>query len=458
MAIDLAILGSGPGGYVAAIRAAQLGMQVTVVERAELGGICTNWGCIPSKALLRSAEVLELVRHAADLGLVIPEARADFTKVIARSRAIAARQARGVEYLFKKNKIQVVRGSGTLGRSGGKVELRIDGKAVAAPSIIIATGARPRPLPGIEHDGKQVLSYREAMALAEQPKRMVIIGAGAIGVEFAYFYNALGTKVTLIEMMQQLLPLEDEEIGKQLAKLLLEQGIELHLGAKVKQLDKGPPVKVTLEGGKAATVEGDVCLLAAGVRGNVEGLGLEECGVQVERGFIQVDRVSYRSSVANVYAIGDVIGPPMLAHKASAEGVACVEALAGKRAHAVDYAAIPSCTYCRPEVASVGMTERQAKEAGLSFKVGRFPFRASGKGVAASEMDGLVKVLVGEHGQLLGAHVLGGTGTDMIAALTLAMTSELTDEEIASTVHAHPTFSEAIKEAVADAHGEAIDI
>jgi dihydrolipoamide dehydrogenase len=462
MAFDLAILGSGPGGYVAAIRAAQLGLKTAVVERAELGGICANWGCIPTKALLRSAELIELVKHAGELGLKIEgSVRPDFDKTIARSRQVADRQAKGVEYLFKKNKIETLRGTGKLVKQAGKVVLTVDGKPVDAPRIIVATGARPKPLPGIEHDGAAIISYREAMSLKKQPASIAIIGAGAIGIEFAYFYAMVGTKVTVIEALPSILPVEDEEVSTALKRSLEKQGIEILTGAKVAGVEKSAPVKVSVTDaqGKARVIEADVCLLAAGVRGNVEGLGLEECGVKTERGFIPVDLKTYRTNVENVYAIGDVIGPPMLAHKASAEGIACVEGIAKHAVHAVDYRAIPGCTYCRPEVASVGLTEKKAREQGLKFKVGRFPFKASGKAMAAAETEGFVKVLIGEpHGELLGAHVLGGASTDMVSTLTLAMTTELTSDEILSTVFAHPTFSEAIKEAVADAHGEAIDV
>jgi len=457
MAYDLAVLGSGPGGYVAAIRAAQLKLKVVVVERAELGGICANWGCIPTKALLRTAELVETLAHAVELGLKIEgSVKPDFDKTIARSRQIADRQAKGVEYLFKKNKIDVVRGTGKLVKQAGKVVLTVDGKAIEATNILLATGARPKPLPGIEHDGSAVISYREAMSLKKQPKSIIIIGAGAIGIEFAYFYAAVGTQVTVVEALPHILPVEDEEVSVALKKTLEKQGMTILTGAKVEKLEKGPPVKVTVSG---KVYEADVCLLAAGVRGNIEGIGLEECGVKVERGFISVDTKSYRTSVANVYAIGDVLGPPMLAHKASAEGIACVEGLAKHTVHAVDYQAIPGCTYCHPEVASVGLTEAKAKEKGVKYRVGRFPFKASGKAMAASETEGFVKVLVGaEHGELLGAHILGGASTDMVATLTMAMTAELTADEILSTVWAHPTFAEAIKEAVADAYGEAIDI
>jgi dihydrolipoamide dehydrogenase len=457
MAYDLAVLGSGPGGYVAAIRAAQLKLKVVVVERAELGGICANWGCIPTKALLRTAELLEHIEHAGDLGIKVEgSVKPDFDKTIARSRQIADRQAKGVEYLFKKNKIDVVRGSGKVVKQAGKIVLTVDGKPIEATNILLATGARPKPLPGIEHDGSAVISYREAMSLKKQPKSIIIIGAGAIGIEFAYFYAAVGTKVTVVEVLPHILPVEDEEVSVALKKTLEKQGMTILTGAKVEKLEKGPPVKVTV-GGKV--YEADVCLLAAGVRGNVEGIGLEECGIKVDRGFIAVDQKTYRTNVEHIFAIGDVLGPPMLAHKASAEGIACVEGIANHTVHAVDYQAIPGCTYCHPEVASVGLTEAKAKEKGLKYRVGRFPFKASGKAMAASETEGFVKVLVGaEHGELLGAHILGGASTDMVATLTMAMTAELTADEILSTVWAHPTYAEAIKEAVADAYGEAIDI
>ncbi|MFI5289276.1 MAG: dihydrolipoyl dehydrogenase [Polyangia bacterium] len=458
---DLAVIGSGPGGYVAAIRAAQLGMKVAVVEKAELGGVCTNWGCIPTKALLRSAEVVELIAHASDLGIKIEgSAKPDFEKMIGRSRQIAEKQQKGIEFLFKKNKIETLRGTGKLVRQSGRIGLTVDGKPLEAKNILLATGARPKPLPGIEHDGSAIISYREAMTLKKQPAKIVIIGAGAIGIEFAYFYHAVGTQVTVLEAMGHVLPVEDEEVSTTLKRSLQKLGIEILTGAKVERVEKSPVrVHAIDDKGQKRAFEGDVCLLAAGVRGNVEGLGLEECGIKTERGFIVCDLESYRTSAPNVYAIGDVIGPPMLAHKASAEGIACVEGIASAEVHAVDYAAIPGCTFCRPEVASVGLTEAKAKAAGLKFKVGRFPFSASGKARAAAETEGFVKVLVGEeHGELLGAHLLGGTSTDLIATLTLAMTAELTSDEILSTVFSHPTFSEALKEAVADAHGEAIDL
>lgn len=460
-AFDLAILGAGPGGYVAAIRAAQLGLRVAVVEKAELGGICANWGCIPTKALLRTGELMRSIAEAAELGVTIELPKPDFAATIARSRKIADRQAKGVEYLFKKNKITTLRGTGELRKTAAGPRLFCDGKEVDAPKIIIATGARPRPLPHIKHDGKQIWSYFEAMNQTEQPKRLAIIGAGAIGVEFAYFYAALGTEVTLIEAMDAILPIEDREVSTALQKELTKQNIKVMVSAKVGSVNVGPPVvlQVTDSKGATQTIEADKCLLAAGVQGNVEGFGLEAIGVATERGFIVVDKTTYATNVPNVYAIGDITGGALLAHKASAEGVACVERIAGKTPPPVNYGAIPGCTYCLPEVASVGLTEEKAKALGLQFDVGRFPFRASGKAMAASHTTGFVKVLLGKpHGEILGAHILGGASTDMIATLTLAMTNELTIDEVLATVFAHPTYSEAIKEAVADAHGEAIDL
>jgi dihydrolipoamide dehydrogenase len=454
---DLVVVGSGPGGYVAAIRAAQLGMKVACVEKAEVGGICTNWGCIPSKALLHTAALLEELKEADELGVKVESYKPDFTKIIQRSRGVAQKNSKGVEFLFKKNKIELVRGTAKLVKGG----LLVDGKPFEAKNIILATGARPKPLPFLEHDGKQILSYKEAMNLPAQPKSILIIGAGAIGVEFATFYNACGTKVTLVEAMPQIVPAEDDEVANALAKIISKHGIEVIAGAKLATVEKGPPVKAKLTDakGQERVIEAEVCLLATGVRGNVEGIGLEEAGVQVERGFIKVDLKTYKTSAANVYAIGDVIGPPMLAHKAMGEGVACVEGIHGKLEHAVNYGAIPGGTFCHPEVASVGLTEKKAKELGLKFKVGRFPFTANGRARASSATDGFVKVLVGEpHGELLGAHIIGGASTDMLATLTVAMSSELTADEILSSVFMHPTFAEAMKGAVEDAYGEAIDL
>ncbi|MSP60637.1 MAG: dihydrolipoyl dehydrogenase [Myxococcales bacterium] len=456
---DLAVIGSGPGGYVAAIRGAQLGMKVAVIERAELGGICGNWGCIPTKALLRSAEVLDQLHHLDELGLRADNIGFDFARVIARSRAVAAQQAKGIAFLFKKNKIDHLAGTARLAPPR---TLLVDGKEVAAKRVVIATGARPKGLPGISHDGDRVLSYREAMILPERPASLVIIGAGAIGVEFAYFYAALGTKVVIVEALPRLLPVEDEEVSEALTRSFVKRGIEVITGFGVERIDTSPSgveVIIARQGADRRTLAADRALLAVGVRGNVEDLGLEAIGVKLERGFIVADRTHYRTSVDGIHAIGDVIGPPLLAHKASAEAIACVERIAGvKDVHAVDYTTIPGCTYCRPEVASVGLTERQARESGREVKVGRFPWRASGKARTAGETEGFVKVILdAKHGELLGAHLIGGAATELIGELGLARSGELTADEILGTVHAHPTFAEAIKSAVEDAYGEAID-
>ena len=461
-AYDLAIVGAGPGGYVAAIRAAQLGLKVAVVEKAELGGICANWGCIPTKALLKSAEVLETLRHAEKFGLHAKDVGFDFSSVIARSREIADRQAKGVAFLFKKNKIDHVVGTAKLARPR---TLLVNDKPLDTKQIVLATGARARTFPGpanLVHDGDRVLSYKEAMSLTQRPASLIVIGAGAIGVEFAYFYSVLGTRVTLVEALDRVLPVEDEEISKELARSLgRREGFEILTGNKVDKIEKtATSVTVTVTGkdGNSRALTAERALLAVGVTGNVENLGLEEVGVKVERGHIVVDRATYQTAVEGIYAIGDVIGAPWLAHKASAEGIACVERIAGHASRAVDYATIPGCTYCKPEVASVGMTEAQARAAGLKFTVGKFPLKASGKAMAVGDTEGFVKVLVGARGEIVGAHLIGGDATDLIAELALARGGELTSDEILGTIHAHPTMAETLREAVAAALGEAIDI
>jgi dihydrolipoamide dehydrogenase len=455
---DLAVIGSGPGGYQAAVRAAQLGMKVACVERAELGGICGNWGCIPTKALLKSAEVLEVLRRAADFGLRADNVGFDFAQVVARSRGNAVKQAKGVAFLFKKHTIDLLVGTAKLG-AGRK--LLVDGKPVEAARVLIATGARPKSPPGMEPDGDRVITYKEAMALAERPRTLAIVGAGAIGVEFAYFYSVLGTEVILIEALDQILPVEDHEVSALLARSLQKRGITVWTGAKVEKLERGAGGVVVhaARGAERKEFAAERALIAVGVRGNVEELGLEQAGVKVERGFIVVERPSYATSTAGIFAIGDVVGPPMLAHKASAEGIACVERMAGHAPPPVDYSAIPGCTYCQPEVASVGMTERAAKAAGRAVKIGRFPWSASGKARAVGESEGFVKVVIdARHGEILGAHLIGGDSTDLVQELTLARTGELTADELRATVHAHPTFAEGIKEAVEDAYGMAIDL
>lgn len=458
---DLIIIGGGPGGYTAAIRASQLGLKTAVVERDKLGGICLNWGCIPTKALLRNAEIYRHIKNAGEWGISCGDVSFDFTKIISRSRDVALRNSKGVEYLFKKNKIEHVPGFGKLAGKG-HVEVSRDGKPVetlTARHIIIATGARPRTIPNVRIDGKQIISYFEAMALQAVPKSMVIIGAGAIGVEFAYFYNAFGSKVTIVEMLPAILPIEDREISKLLASNFRKSGIEIYTEAKVGSVSASKEVTVsvqTKDGRKDLAAE--KVLMAIGIQGNVEKLGLEELGVKLDRGWIQVDEFS-RTNVEGIYAIGDVAGPPWLAHVASREGVVCVETIAGKKPQPVDYDNIPGCTYCQPQVASVGMTEEQAVAAGREMKIGRFPFSASGKARAIGETDGLVKLIFdAKYGELLGAHILGAEATEMIAELAVARTLETTAEGIMQTIHAHPTLSEAIMEAAENAYGHSINI
>jgi len=460
-AYDLIIVGGGPGGYVAAIRAAQLGKRVAVIEREHLGGICANWGCIPTKALLHSAELFAAVKKGAEHGIVCEGLRFDYGVAIARSRKIAEGQQRGVAMLFKKNKIAHLPGNATVHRDAKGIFLRLAGKDLLAPHIMLATGAKPKTLPSLMPDGKPA-----------QPKSLCIVGAGAIGVEFAYFYNAIGTQVTLLEAMPQILPVEDKELAQLLTRSLTEQGIAVQVGAKFQSVEPQPGgatarVRWTDADGTAKEQLFDKVLSAVGVRGNIDDLGLEAAGVKVERGFIAVDewyrvRDSGGQPIAGLYAIGDVIGGPLLAHKASAEGIACVEKIVGhaeRDIRRVDYTTMPGATFCRPEVGSMGLTEDKARELGHKVKVGRFPFRASGKGQATGETTGLCKVILDEQsGEILGAHILGGSASDMIATLTLARASELTATEILHTVFAHPTFAEVMKGAVEAALGEAIDL
>lgn len=460
-ACDVAIIGGGPGGYVAAIRAAQLGLKTIVIERDRLGGICLNWGCIPTKALLKNAEMYQGLKHAGDWGFSFDNLTVDFTKVVKRSRDVATKLSKGVEYLFRKNKVEHVYGIGKLAGKG-VVEVSGDGKSIdkiSAKHVIIATGARPKSLPDIAIDGKSVISYFQAMTLPKIPDSMAIIGAGAIGVEFAYFYNAFGTKVTLIEMMPSILPTEDKELTDILRSSFRKNGIEIYTEAKVTSLQTSKEVVVcvsTKEGKKE--IKGDIALMAVGVQGNTENLGLEEPGIEVERGYIKSDQY-YQTNVSGIYAIGDVVGPPWLAHVASAEGITCVEAIAGMNPSPIDYDNIPACTFCQPQVASIGMTEQKSKEKGLAVRVGRFPFRASGKALGIGETEGLVKLIFDEkYGGLLGAHILGSDATEMIAELGVAKALETTAEQIFKTVHAHPTLSEAVMEAAANAYGQSINI
>jgi len=460
---DLVIIGSGPGGYVAAIRASQKGAKTAVVERDALGGICLNWGCIPTKALLKNAEIMHTLKRAGEFGFQFSDLSFDFKKVIKRSREVADVNSKGVEYLFKKNKIEHLAGSGklidphiiSLSDKDGK-EIR----KITSDKIIIATGGRPRAFPGMEFDGKKLITSKEAMSLEQPPKKMIIIGAGAIGVEFAYFYNSFGTEVHLVEMLPHILPIEDSEIAAQLERSFKKQGIKIYTSTKVEKLQKTPKgVKVVLAGAdKSSELEGEIALVAIGVQGNVENIGLEGLGIQVEKSAIKVNEY-YQTSVPNIYAIGDVIGAPWLAHVASHEGIIAADHLLGGKSHPLDYGNVPGCTYCQPQVASIGLTEEKARAKGHQVKIGRFPFRASGKARAIGETDGLVKLIFdAKYGELLGAHILGPEATELIAELGMAKALETTNFELQHTMHAHPTLSEAIMEAAADASGQAIHI
>ncbi len=458
---DLIVIGSGPGGYVAAIRASQLGMKVAVVERENLGGICLNWGCIPTKALLKSAQVFEYISHADEYGVSVKDFKADFSKMISRSRATADKMSKGINFLFRKNKIEVLEGDGKITRNKS-VAVTKDGKTTEhqAKHIIIATGARSRELPSIPMDGDKVFGYRKAMVLDKQPDSMIVVGAGAIGCEFAYFYSTIGTKVTIIEYMDRLVPVEDEEVSKELEKAYKKQGIQVMTGAAVESIDtKGKGVKAQVKTAKGTEiVEADVLLSAAGITANIEGIGLEDLGIKTDKGKILVDAY-YQTNVPGVYAIGDVVAGQALAHVASAEGIICVEKIAGQHPEPLDYNNIPGCTYCSPEIASVGYTEKQAKEAGYEVKVGKFPFSASGKASAAGANTGFVKVIFdAKYGEWLGAHMIGANVTEMIAEVVAARKLETTGHEIIKTVHPHPTMSEAVMEAAAAAYGEVIHL
>ncbi len=465
MNYDIIVVGSGPGGYVAAIRASQLGMKVAIVERESVGGICLNWGCIPTKALLKSAQVFEYISHAEDYGIKVSDSKADFNAMIKRSRSVAEGMSKGVNFLMKKNKIDVIMGHGTLVR-GKKVSVKDDkGKVTeySASHIILATGGRARQLPSLPIDGKKIIGYREAMSLATQPKKMVVVGAGAIGVEFAYFYNSIGTEVTIVEFMEQgLVPREDKDISKELTKLYKKKGMKVMANSSVEAVDtKGSGCKVTVKNrktGKEEIIECDVVLSAAGVTPNTDNLGLESLGIKTDRGLVEVDEY-YRTNVAGIYAIGDIVKGQALAHVASAEGITCVEAIKGMNPETIDYNNIPGCTYCSPEVASVGFTEEAAKEAGYEIKVGKFPFSASGKAKAAGVSEGFVKVIFdAKYGEFLGAHMIGANVTEMIAEVVAARKLETTGHTMIKTVHPHPTMSEAVMEAVAAAYDEVIHL
>ena len=458
---DVTVIGGGPGGYTAAIRAAQLGMKVGLIEQEKLGGICLNWGCIPSKALLKSAELYNSFKKSQEFGITYTSLSYDFPKIIARSRGVADRVSKGVEYLMRKNKIDVVSGTAKLtGRNS--IEVTKENKitdTIKTKNIVIATGGRPRSLPGAAIDRKKIITSSEAMALPQQPKSMIIIGGGAIGVEFAYFYNSFGTKVTIIEMLPSILPIEDKEITKILDTSLKKSGIDILTSTKVEGVKISDNVAVTVsdKDGKK-DIEAEIALMAVGVQANVENLGLEALGIKLENGFIAVNEFG-KTNIDGIYAIGDVAGPPLLAHVASHEGIVSIDAIAGKASHGIDKSNIPSCTYCQPQVASIGLTEDAAIAKGYKVKVGRFPFRPLGKAMAIGESEGTVKLIFDEKfGELLGAHIVGSEATEMIAELGIAKALETTWEELANTMHAHPTLSEAVMEAAGQAFDVAINI
>ena len=462
MAYDVIVLGSGPGGYPAAIRASQLGKKVAIVERESLGGICLNWGCIPTKALLKSAQVFEYAKHAADYGIEINDPKQNFEKIIKRSRGVADKMSKGIQFLMKKNKIDVVMGTGKL-LAPGKLEVTGgDGKkqTLEAKNIIIATGGRARQLPSLPIDGKKVIGYREAMVLPQQPKSMLVVGSGAIGSEFAYFYNSIGTKITIVEFLPRIVPVEDEDISKELEKQFKKQGMEVLTNSEVLSVDiKGDGInaKVKTANGEI-NLKADIVLSAVGVVANIEGVGLEELGIKMDKGRIVVD-ANQQTNIPGIYAIGDCTPNQALAHKASKEGINAAEHLAGHKPEPIDYNNVPGCTYCSPEIASVGLTEKAAKDAGYEIKVGKFPFMASGKASASGATEGFVKVIYdAKYGEFLGCHMIGNNVTEMIAEAVVARKLETTANEILNAIHPHPTMSEGLKEATAVAYGEAIDV
>ncbi len=454
---DIIVLGSGPGGYVTAIRASQLGFKTAIVEKESLGGVCLNWGCIPTKALLKSAQVFEYLKHAGDYGLMVKDYDKDFDAVIKRSRGVADGMSKGVQFLMKKNKIDVLEGFGKL-KTGKKID--VEGKEYSADHIIIATGARSRELPSMPMDGEKIIGYREAMSLPKQPKKMIVVGSGAIGVEFAYFYNSIGTDVTVVEFLPNVVPVEDAEVSKQLERSFKKSGIKIMTSSEVTSVDTtGKGVKATVKTKKGEEIlEADIVLSAVGIKSNIENIGLEDVGIAVDSDKILVNDF-YQTNIPGYYAIGDVTPGQALAHVASAEGILCVEKIAGQHIEPLDYNNIPGCTYCSPEIASVGFTEQQAKDKGFDIKVGKFPFSASGKASAAGNKDGFVKVIFdAKYGEWLGCHMIGAGVTDMIAEAVLGRKLETTGHEVLKAVHPHPTMSEAVMEAVADAYDEVIHL
>lgn len=463
MSYDLIVLGSGPGGYVAAIRAAQLGLNVGVVEKENLGGICLNWGCIPTKSLLKSAQALEYARHAADYGVLISgEIKPDFEAMVKRSRGVADGMSKGIQYLFTKNKIEVIQGYGRL-MDKNSVEVNDEtGKRIlyTAKNILLATGARSRELPNLEQDGEKIIGYREAMTLPKQPKSMVVVGSGAIGSEFAFFFQSIGTEVTLVEFLPNVVPNEDEEVSKVLERSFKKMKMKVFTNATVESVDiTGKLCKVTVNTKKGEEIiEAEIVLSAVGITPNIENIGLEDLGIVIENGKVKVNEY-YQTNVDTVFAIGDIIAGPALAHVASAEGIVCVEKIAGLNPHPIDYSTIPGCTYTNPEISSLGMTEKKAKDAGYEIKVGKFPFSASGKASASGQKDGFVKLIFdAKYGELLGAHMIGGNVTEMIAELVVAKKLEITGHELIKSIHPHPTMSEAIMEAAAAAYDEVIHL
>ena len=461
MNYDIIVIGSGPGGYVTAIRASQLGFKTAIIEKENLGGICLNWGCIPTKALLKSAQVFKYINHAEDFGLNKIEASFDFPNVVQRSRGVAEKMSKGVEFLMKKNKIDVIFGTAKV-KPGKKVAVEKDGAVTeyTAEHIVLATGARSRELPNLPQDGKKVIGYRQALTLPKQPKSMIVVGSGAIGVEFAYFYATMGTEVTVVEFMPNIVPVEDEDVSKHLEKSFKKAKIKVMTNASVESVDtSGEGVKAQVKTEKGVVeLQADILLSAVGITANIQNIGLEEVGIKTEKGRVVVDEW-YRTSVPGYYAIGDILPTQALAHVASAEGITCVEKIKGLDVERIDYGNIPGCTYCTPEIASVGLTEKQAKEKGYEIKVGKFPFSASGKATANGDTDGFVKVIFdAKYGEWLGCHMIGTGVTEMIAEAVAARKLETTGHEILKTVHPHPTLSEAVMEAVAAAYGEVIHI